>query len=48
MTKEEKAYVRKLEKANALLKERVAYLEDRLKYEDPVKAATKPSDSILF
>lgn len=46
MTKEEKAYVQKLEKSNALLKERVAYLEHRLKHEDPVIAVNPPPTNI--
>jgi len=46
MTKQQKEYVQKLEKLNALLKERVSYLEERLKYESPV-GAVNPSDNII-
>ncbi len=48
MTKEERAYVDKLELSNYLLKERLLYLEERLKYEDPVAAANPPDDHIKF
>ncbi len=48
MTKQEREYVQKIEKVNALLKERLAYLEARLKYEDPVIATNPPDDHIKF
>jgi len=46
MTKEERTYVKTLEDTNRLLKERLAYLESRLKYEDAVKAVTRPPKNI--
>ncbi len=48
MTKQEREYVQKIEKLNALLQERVKHLEDRLKYEDPVAAINPPPNKILF
>ena len=48
MTKQEKEYVLKLEKVNILFQERIKYLEDRLKYEDPVVAVNPPDDHIKF
>ncbi len=48
MTKQEREYVQKLEKLNELLKERIQYLENRLSYEDPVKAANSPDGYIKF
>ena len=46
MTKEEFLAYEKLENANRLLKERVAYLESIKTYIDPVKAVTNPTKNI--
>ena len=48
MTKEEFLAYEKLENANRLLKERVAYLESIKTYIDPVKSVTLPDISIKF